>query len=192
MSSKPTIVVNRNTPQVVEIFSRLGNVIALDTPEVTGQTVRNADILVVRSETKVDKALLEGSNVRYVGTVSIGTDHVDTAYLTSRDICFASAPGSNSNSVAEYMAAAFLTWSKRTGTPLRGLTLGIVGVGNVGSKVARVAEALGMRVLLNDPPLSRAGAALPLVSLDDLMGADMVTLHVPLTKSGPDATYHLF
>ncbi len=188
----PVIVVNKHTPAVVEAFSKLGTVIPLDTLEVTADTVRNADLLVVRSETKVNAQLLEGSKVRFVGTVTIGTDHIDEAYLASKGITFVSAPGSNSNSVAEYLAAALVTWSERTGEPLEGKTIGIVGVGNVGSKVARVAATLGMHVLLNDPPLARSTKDPRYQPLDELFNADFITLHVPLTKSGEDATYHLF
>ena len=189
---KPTIVVNRNTPHAVEAFSRIGNVVSLDTREVTREAVRDAEILIVRSETRVDASLLEGSAVKFVGTVTIGTDHIDLGYLNERGIAFASAPGSNSNSVSEYIAAALLVWARRTGVPLRGKTLGIVGVGNVGSKVAHVARALGMNILLNDPPRARATGDASFRTLDDLMEADMISLHVPLTKSGADATYHLF
>jgi erythronate-4-phosphate dehydrogenase len=188
----PLIVVNKNTPLAVEAFSRIGKVIALDTLEVSRDAVHDAEILVVRSETKVDRELLDGSSVRFVGTVTIGTDHVDLDYLTSRGITFASAPGSNSNSVAEYVAAALLLWSQRTGEALQEKTIGIVGVGNVGSKVERVARALGMKVLLNDPPLARKTGSPSFLPLQELMDADVLTLHVPLTKSGPDATYHLF
>jgi erythronate-4-phosphate dehydrogenase len=192
MTTPLNIVVNKNTPFVVEAFSRIGHVIALDTPEVTRAAVKNADILIVRSETRVDKALLEGSAVRFVGTVTIGTDHIDTDYLQARGIRFASAPGSNANSVAEYMAAALLTWSQRTAQTLEGKTLGIVGVGNVGCKVVGVAESLGMEVMQNDPPLARATGDASYRPLDELMEADIITLHVPLTRSGPDATFHLF
>ncbi len=188
----PTIVVNKHTPAVVEVFSHLGKVIPLDTLEVTPENVRDADLLIVRSEAKVNAQLLEGSKVRFVGTVTIGTDHVDEAYLASKGITFVSAPGSNSNSVAEYIAAALLTWSYRTGNSIAGKTIGIVGVGNVGSKVERVARTLGMNVLLNDPPLARATGDPKYRPLEELYDADIITIHVPLTKSGIDATFHLF
>ncbi len=191
-SSKPTIVVNRNTPFVVETFSPSFHVISLDSSEVTRKAVRNADALVVRSETKVDRDLLEGSSVRFVGTVTIGTDHVDGEYLRSKGISFVSAPGSNANSVAEYIAAALLCWSRRTKLSLKTKTLGIVGVGNVGSKVEKVAQALGMNYLLNDPPLARATGSPAYRPLEELMDADFITLHVPLTKEDPDRTFHLF
>lgn len=189
---KLKIVVNRNTPFVVDVFSRLGEVIALDTSDVTREAVRNADILIVRSETKVDEKLLKGSRVKFVGTVTIGTDHIDLGYLRSAGIAFASAPGSNANSVAEYLAAALLVWSRRNGEPLQGKSIGVVGVGNVGSKVVRVAGALGMKVLKNDPPLARATSDPSFLPLDDLMEADFITLHVPLTRTGDDATFHFF
>ncbi len=190
--TSPLIVVNRHTPQAEEAFSRLGRVRALASPQFTPAAVRDADVMVVRSETVVDARLLEGSTVRFVGTVTIGTDHVDLEYLASRGITFASAPGSNSRSVAEYMAAALLSWSRRTGLGLQGRTIGIVGVGNVGSKVIGVAQALGMEVLENDPPLARSTGNPRFLPLDDLMHADFISLHVPLTDSGADATVHLF
>jgi erythronate-4-phosphate dehydrogenase len=186
------IVVNKHTPYAEQVFKRIGKVTALDTHEITSGTVKDADILIVRSETKVNEALLKGSRVKFVGTVTIGKDHVDEVYLAKNGITFISAPGSNSNSVSEYLTAALLELAKRKNFLPGEKTIGIVGVGNVGSKVWRKAEALGMRVLLNDPPLQRQGSAYPLQSLDALMDADILTLHVPLQRTGQDATYHLF
>jgi erythronate-4-phosphate dehydrogenase len=186
------IVVNKHTPYVVQALEKIGKVTALGSHEITKDTVRDADILIVRSETKVNGDLLEGSRVKFVGTVTIGTDHVDGGYLAKKGISFVSAPGSNSNSVSEYITGALLELAHTKGLVLREKTIGIIGVGNVGSKVWRKAEALGLRVLLNDPPLERQGSGYPLHSLDELMEADIVTLHVPLTRLGPDATYHLF
>ena len=191
-SDSPLIIVNKNTPRAVETFGRLGNVRALRTEEITSDTVKDADILVVRSETKVDRSLLEGSKVKFVGTVTIGTDHCDLAYLDSHGIGFASAPGSNANSVAEYVTAALLTWAQRTKQELQGKSIGVVGVGNVGKKVARMARILGLTVHLNDPPLRRTTGDPSYLPLDELMGADFVTLHVPLTRTGEDATHHFF
>jgi erythronate-4-phosphate dehydrogenase len=176
----------------VKAFERIGKVTAFDTHEITKNTVKDADILIVRSETKVDHTLLDGSHVKFVGTVTIGTDHVDEEYLAQNGITFVSAPGSNSHSVGEYITAALLELAQSKGFSLNDKTIGIVGVGNVGSKVWRKAEALGLRVLLNDPPLQRLGSNYPLHSLEKLMEADIITLHVPLTRSGSDATYHLF
>jgi erythronate-4-phosphate dehydrogenase len=192
MAQDVQIVVNKHTPYAVKAFERIGKVTAFDTHEITKDTVKDADILIVRSETKVDHTLLDGSRVKFVGTVTIGTDHVDQEYLAKNGITFVSAPGSNSNSVGEYITAALFELAQSKGFSLNDKTIGIVGVGNVGSKVWRKAKALGMQVLLNDPPLHRLGSSYPLHSLEKLMEADIITLHVPLTRSGPDATYHLF
>jgi erythronate-4-phosphate dehydrogenase len=140
----------------------------------------------------VDRSLLESSAVRFVGTLTIGTDHIDLEYLKSRNIGFASAPGSNANSVAEYVVAALLTWAEKDRIQLGEKSIGIVGVGNVGRIVAKYVAVLGMRVILNDPPLARVTGDPRYRPLDELMEADVVTLHVPLTRSGQDATVHLF
>ncbi len=186
------IVIDKNIPFGKSVFSTLGDVTALETVDIQAPAVREADLLIIRSETKVNAALLEGSRVRFVGTATIGTDHVDTDYLSSRGIGFASAPGCNANSVAEYITAALLTLSCRLGFHLAGKTLGIVGIGNIGSKVVKVGEALGMSVLQNDPPLARQTGESRFLPLDALMDADIITLHVPLSKTGPEPTYHFF
>ena len=186
------VIVDKNNPMVGEAFRQFGEVIPSSTREITRDTVRGADIIIIRSETKVTRELLEGSSVKFVGTATIGTDHVDLEYLKSQGIGFASAPGSNANSVAEYFVAALLTLAKRKGLTLRGATLGVVGAGNVGTKVLRNGKALGMKVLLNDPPLARETGDPSFLPLDDLMAADVVTLHVPFTRSGNDPTFHLF
>ena len=186
------VIVDKNNPFVAEVFKGFGDVTALGTKDITRESVQNADVLVVRSETKVTSELLEGSSVRFVGTATIGTDHVDIGYLRSRRIGFASAPGSNANSVAEYIVASLLTLAERRGFRLEDKTIAVVGVGNVGSKVVRNARALGMTVLENDPPLSRKTGDARFLPLDDIMNADFISLHVPLTKAGSDPTYHLF
>lgn len=173
-------------------FRQLGSVRFLETREISRPMIGDADALVVRSETRVDGALLDGTRIRFVGTATIGTDHVDLDYLKRRGIGFASAPGSNANSVAEYIIAALLYLADRFNMRLRETTIGIVGIGNIGSRVERIARALGMRVLANDPPLQRSTGDRRFVPLDDLMQADIVTLHVPLTRDGDDVTYHLF
>jgi erythronate-4-phosphate dehydrogenase len=186
------VVVDKNNPLVAEAFQQFGEVRALATKEITADSIRDADMVIVRSETKVTKELLFGSSVRFVGTATIGTDHVDVEYLRAHGIGFASAPGSNANSVAEYIVTALLTLAQRKGFVLQAKTIGVVGVGNVGSKVVRNAKALGMTVLQNDPPLYRATGDSQFIPLDDLMDADFITLHVPLTTTGMDPTYHLF
>lgn len=185
-------VVDKNIPLVEKAFGSLGDVILIETGEFTPEAVHDADVLVVRSETKVNQLLLGGSRVKFVGTATIGTDHIDLDYLKSSGIAFASAPGCNSNSVKEYIVAALFQLASTKGLSLKGKTIGVVGVGNVGSKVVSVAEALGLEVLQNDPPRARNESNSNFVQLDELMSADIISLHVPLTKSGEDATYHLF
>jgi erythronate-4-phosphate dehydrogenase len=170
----------------------MGELRVVPTPEITQANLRDVDAVIIRSETRVGPDLLDGTNVRFVGTATIGYDHVDLAYLQRRGIGFASAPGSNANSVAEYVATALLVWAGRRTSSLKGMTLGVVGVGNVGRRIVRVGEALGMNVLKNDPPLARTRGPQGFSDLDELMRADILTLHVPLTKTGIDATYHLF
>jgi erythronate-4-phosphate dehydrogenase len=186
------IAVDRNIALAGSAFGPLGEVTLLETTAVTSGAVRDALALVIRSETKVGPGLLEGSGVRFVGSATIGTDHIDLPYLERKGITFASAPGSNANSVKEYVLAALLVLARRGGFSLRGKTLGVVGVGNVGGPVASMARALGMTVLENDPPRARGAGGGGFLPIDELMGADIITLHVPLTRTGSDPTYHLF
>ena len=182
------LVVDKNIPMAAKAFGPLGDLRLVETGTFSPEVVREADVLIVRSETKVDRRLLDGSRVQFVGTVTIGTDHIDTDYLKSRGIAFASAPGSNANSVKEYLIAALL----RLDFGLKGKSIGVVGVGNVGSKVARACGLLGMEVLLNDPPLARSTGDPKYLPLDALMKCDVLTVHVPLTRTGSDPTFHLF
>jgi erythronate-4-phosphate dehydrogenase len=186
------IVVDRNIPFVVKAFAPFGEVTALPATAITRDAVRGADALIIRSETKIAAPFVDGSRIRFIGSASIGTDHVDLDDLADRSIAFANAPGCNADSVKEYVAAALLHIAWIKSSSLRGATLGIVGVGSVGRKVAAAATGLGMAVLLNDPPRARAEGEAGFVPLDEVMAADIVTLHVPLTRTGEDATYHLF
>jgi len=186
------IVVDENIPFAVEAFSRLGDVVSVKGRAITRDLIRNADALIVRSVTHVNAALLNGTKVRFVATATIGFDHVDVEYLRARKIGFSSAPGSNANSVAEYVMAALLVLARRQGFRLEGKTIGVVGVGNVGSRVVCKAGALGMKVLQNDPPLQRQTREARFLPLDALLdAADVLTFHVPLTRRGPDATHHV-
>ncbi len=182
------IIADENIPYVWESFAALGDVGVVPGRRIDAGLVRDADILVVRSVTRVGKELLDGSSVRFVGTVTIGTDHIDLPYLREQGIGFSSAPGSNANSVAEYIVAALFFMGKRLGFCLKGKSLGIIGVGNIGTRVAKKAAALGMEVLLNDPPLERRTSNPKYLPLEALMDADILTLHVPLTREGEDAT----
>jgi erythronate-4-phosphate dehydrogenase len=186
------IIADENIPAVAQAFGTLGAVTLLPGRDLRAQDVRAADVLLVRSVTRVGRELLEGSSVRFVGSATIGFDHVDRDYLQSRAIGFATAPGSNATSAAEYVVSALLALGEREGFPLAGRTVGIVGCGNVGSRVRERLAALGCDCLVNDPPLRERGVDDDFVGLDDLLQADIISLHVPLERAGRHPTRHLF
>ena len=185
------IIADENIPFAVEAFGTLGEVEAIAGREATPETFRECDLFLCRSVTPVNEAMLGGSPVKFVGTATIGTDHVDLDFLRERGIGFASAPGSNANSVAEYVVAALLVLARRGGYALEGKRIGVVGVGNVGSRVVAKCAALGMRVLQNDPPLARQTREPRFRPLEEVLGCDFLTFHTPLTAEGEDATLHL-
>jgi erythronate-4-phosphate dehydrogenase len=185
------IIADANIPYVQDCFSSIGDVIVIGGREITREVVADTDILLVRSITPVFADLLTGSNVRFVATATIGFDHVDVSFLRHNSIGFASAPGSNANSAAEYVIAALLEIGKKQNIILEGKSIGIIGVGNVGSRVARKCRALGMDVLLNDPPLYRQTDDPKYLPLQELFDCDFITLHTPLTFDGLDKTFHL-
>ena len=210
------IISDANIPFVADCFSSIGEVEIFSGRQITADVVADADCLLVRSVTRVDSDLLAGSRVRFVGTTTIGFDHIDIEYLVRNNVGFASAPGSNANSAAEYVVAALLEIGQRYNIRLEGKSIGIVGVGNVGSRVENKVRALGMKVLLNDPPLQRqeishrghrehreTNKKLPADSkpddicereylpIEELYDCDFITLHTPLTFEGIDKTFHL-
>ena len=185
------IVADANIPFVRECFSSVGEVEVLSGRDITSQKVVDADALLVRSITPVNEELLQGSAVRFVGTATIGFDHVDLGYLEHNHIGFASAPGSNANSAAEYIIAALLEIASKRKIELEGKSIGVIGVGNVGSRVARKCEALGMHVLRNDPPLQRQTGDPQYVPIEALYDCDFITIHTPLAREGGDKTFHL-
>lgn len=190
------ILADASIPCVEEAFGRFGPVHVKPGRDIVSSDVAVADVLLVRSVTRVGPELLEGSSLHFVGSATIGTDHVDLAYLRARDIPFAHAPGSNADSVADYVLVALLTLACRREIALQDRTVGIVGCGNIGGRLVRRLQALGITVLRNDPPRARAaeeeGRPHEFVSLGTVLTeADIITLHVPLTTDGPDSTHHL-
>lgn len=190
------IVVDENMPHALELFAEFGEVIPLSGRHMQAADLQDADVLLVRSVTRVDAALLATSpQLGFVGTATIGTDHVDKALLAKRDIPFFSAPGCNKYSVGDYVLSALLVLAERHELTLREMSLAVIGAGNTGECVAGKAEALGMRVLRCDPPRARAaaqaGEAGAFVDYQSALGADIVSFHVPITCEGPDATFHL-
>jgi erythronate-4-phosphate dehydrogenase len=185
------IIADANIPYVKECFSSIGEVEAFSGRQITRGVVGEAECLLVRSVTRVNSTLLAGNKVKFVGTATIGFDHIDTEYLAKNNIGFISAPGSNANSAAEYVVAGLLEIGRKYKIKLEGKSIGIVGVGNVGSRVARKCNALGMRTLLNDPPLQRKSNDAKYLLLEELFDCDFITLHTPLTFEGADKTFHL-
>ena len=188
------IVADSKIPYLEGVFEPYADVRYLDPGEFTPETVRDADALIVRTRTKCDAALLEHSRVRIVATATIGMDHIDTDWCGTHGITWENAAGCNASSVAQYMTSALLRVSLRHNVDLRGKTLGIVGCGNVGTKVAAAAAALGMNVLLNDPPKEWRRKLTGFVDLETIRReSDFITLHVPLwgTEYGPWRTEHM-
>jgi len=175
-----------------EAFRTIGNVTVVPDRLITRAEVQHADALIVRSKTPITAELLEGTSVSFVGTATAGTDHMDMDFLNTAPIAWCAAPGCNANSVAEYVMAALFCVAHRQSMPLSGRTLGVIGVGEVGSRVAKKAEAIGLRVLRNDPPLAVTTGEPEYIELVPLLElSDIVSLHVPLTERGPFPTYHM-
>jgi len=186
------IIIDDKIPYIKGALEPFANVVYLPGKLTTPDIVRDADALITRTRTICNEQLLAGSSVKFIATATIGYDHIDTEYCREAGIAWTNAPGCNAGSVGQYIAAALFTWALRKKVKLRGKTIGIVGVGNVGSKVAQFCEIIGMKVLLNDPPRERNEKSTCFTSLEHIIrDADIITLHVPLNLEGEDATYHL-
>ena len=185
------IVADENIRYVSEAFGSMGEVVLRPGRAITATDVRDAEVLLVRSVTQVNQELLDGSSIRFVGTATIGEDHIDRTFLARQHVGFSSAPGCNANSVGEYLVASLLHLAEKYDVELADKSIGIVGVGNVGSNVARKAAALGMTVVLNDPPLAEATDDAIYRPMDEILACDIITTHVPITKDGPHPTWHL-
>lgn len=186
------IVIDDKIPYINGAFEKVADVIYLPGSKTTPEIVKNADAIVTRTRTICNEQLLAGSSVKFIATATIGYDHIDTDYCDTAGIKWTNAPGCNSKSVEQYIASALMVLAETKKLKLNELCIGVVGVGNVGSKVARLCELLGMKVLLNDPPRQRVEGGDKFVSLDYIKEkADIITLHVPLNMKGEDATYHL-
>ena len=187
------IVCDAHIPFLHGVLEPYAEVVYIPGQDIRPDDVRDADALMIRTRTRCDKTLLEGSRVRFIATATIGYDHIDTAWCEANGIAWTNAPGCNSWSVQQDMGSLLVCLSRHFGFAPKDKTIGIVGAGNVGSKVARLAALLGYRVLLCDPPRARMEGAGGFVSIDDIIsGSDIISCHVPLTRQGDDATYHLF
>ncbi|MDQ7017130.1 MAG: 4-phosphoerythronate dehydrogenase PdxB [Gammaproteobacteria bacterium] len=185
------IIADENIPFAQQAFSTLGEVTLLPGRNLSAADVADAELLLVRSVSRVTPSLLRGSKIRFVATATIGFDHIDLDYLQQHNIGFARAPGSNAISAAEYILSSLLVLAERQRFQLRDKTVAIIGCGNVGSRVLKRLQALGVTCLVNDPPRQQQEPNGDFVSLKDALTADIITLHTPLSKEGDFPTHHL-
>jgi erythronate-4-phosphate dehydrogenase len=186
------IVADNKIPFLKEMPGGVAELICIPGREIGREQIIDADALIVRTRTKCNERLLRGTGVKFIASATIGFDHIDIEYCNANGIGWTNAPGCNSGSVMQYIASAmsWITTSSEKG--FGELTLGIVGVGNVGTKVENLGRALGMKVLLNDPPRQRSEGKKMFTELTELLEqSDIVTMHVPLNCAGPDKSYHL-
>lgn len=186
------VVVDENMPYARELFSRNADVIAVPGRPLPLEALHQADALMVRSVTPITAQLLAGTSLKFVGSATAGTDHVDQSAVAAAGLAFSAAPGCNAIAVVEYVLSALLMLAEQDGYALSQRTIGIVGVGNVGSRLQKRCEALGMRVLLCDPPRAERGDDQQFATLATLVEhADILTFHTPLTTDGPYPTWHM-
>ena len=184
------IVADENIPLLDAFFQGFGEIRRVPGRSIDRATVEQADVLLVRSVTNVSRELLEGSKVRFVGTCTIGTDHLDLDYFQQAGITWSSAPGCNARGVVDYVLGSLLTLAEIEGVPLAERTYGVVGAGEVGGRLVKVLKGLGWNVLVCDPPRAAAGG--DYVALEQIIAqCDVISLHTPLTQAGEHPTWHL-
>ena len=187
------IVADDKIPFLKGALEPYAEVVYIPGKQIKMEMLKDSDALLIRTRTICNENLLEGTSIRFIGTATIGFDHIDTHYCSKNKIIWTNAPGCNSSSVQQYIAAALFRISSEHHFSLKDKTLGIIGVGNVGSKVEKFARSVGMNVLLNDPPRARIEGKKNFHSLNTVLsGSDILTVHVPLNIVGEDQTWHLF
>lgn len=186
------VIVDNKIPYIKEAINRIADeVVFLPGADFTKEAVKDADALIVRTRTRCNRELLEGTQVKFIATATIGYDHIDTEYCREAGITWTNCPGCNAGSVEQYVRSVLGLLQRKKGLDLKNATIGIVGVGHVGSRVARTAKLLGMRVLLNDPPRADKGET-GFVDLATIAReCDVITFHTPLIQEGIYRTYHL-
>ena len=189
------IIVDSHIPHIQGLIEPRAEVLYLEPDDITRDAVHDADALIIRTRTQCDATLLDGSSVRFIGSATIGTDHIDLDYCAIHGITVRNAPGCNAPAVAQWVFCAIAAWMQaHTIASTDGLTLGVIGVGHIGSIVARWGRALGFTVLLNDPPREAIEGTHPaeFLPLDELQRrSDIITFHTPLTIDGQWPTWHL-
>lgn len=190
------ILADAHIPYLKGVIEQFGEVEYLPGNLFSHEMIKDKDALFVRTVTRFDEKILANTNVKLICSATIGYDHIDTQYCSENNIAWRTAPGCNANSVEQYVCASLLLLAEKYKFDLSTKTIGIIGVGNVGSRVKKACETLGMRVLLNDPPLCEKHVKLSqtesFVDIEIIkQEADIITLHTPLTKMGKHKTYHL-
>lgn len=187
------VVIDEKIPYIKEAIEAITDeVVYAPGNGFTPELVKDADALIIRTRTKCNRELLEGSKVQFIATATIGYDHIDVEYCRKAGIAWVNAPGSNANSVAEYIESALALLLKEHHLPLGEMKMGVVGVGNVGKLVSGKAVTFGMTVLENDPPRATHEGSKPFATLEQIAEeCDIITFHTPLTMEGEYKTYHL-
>ena len=186
------VIIDDKIPFIKRVLELYADVEYYAGKTITREMLIDADAIIIRTRTKCNADLLEGTTVKFIASATIGYDHIDTQYCDKKGIFWTNAPGCNSGSVMQYMASALLFYARQKNINLKDRVLGVVGVGNVGRKIVKLAEVLDMRVILNDPPKVREEGLCGFISLDGVLReADIISFHVPLNMSGEDKTYHL-
>ncbi len=190
---KPRIIADEKIPFLKGVLEPYADVSYYPGNQINHDLAMQADALLIRTRTICNAALLKGSPVKFIASATIGFDHIDTGYCDSNNIYWTNAPGCNSASVQQYILAALLILAQKHDYKLNNQTLGIIGVGNVGSKIEKAAKLLGLNVLLNDPPRARKEGNAGFTEFNEVLkNSDILTLHPPLNYEGEDKTYHLF
>jgi erythronate-4-phosphate dehydrogenase len=186
------VVADHKIPFLKGVLEPFSNVIYLPGNEITREHLKDADGLLTRTRTQCNEKLLAGTNVKFIASATIGFDHIDTAWCEKNGVLWTNAPGCNAGSVYQYVASVLVNLSKKHGFNFSDRSLGVIGIGNVGRKIVKLGEWLGMRVLLNDPPRARKEGPCGYVSLEGIIReCDIITCHVPLNIEGEDKTFHL-
>ena len=185
-------VIDEKIPYLRDALVAMGvEVVALPGDAVANSHLVDAQALFVRTRTRCDAALLAGTAVRFIGTATIGYDHIDASYCNENGIVWTNAAGCNAGAVLQYVQSVIYSWSRDNGSPIAGLTLGIVGLGEIGSRVAAWAESVGLKVIANDPPKADAGVP-GLVTLEEVAAqSDIITFHPTLNVDGVYKSVHL-
>lgn len=186
------LVVDEHIPYIRGVFEPYFEVKYLPGGAIDSKSVRDANALIVRTRTQCNEMLLKGSKVEFIASATIGFDHIDTQYCDAHGIVWRNAPGCNASAVQQWVAAVMVKWLKAKSKSPQGLTLGVVGVGNVGSKVVSLGKALGMNMVCCDPPRAKAEGLSDFLGFDELLRvSDVITFHVPITFNGKYPTYHM-